>query len=74
MGNNPYFKRMINDDEFLQRVISFLEENKLAETTFGLKAVNDGNFVKRLKNGGSVTIRMANKIISFMDEYVKSAA
>lgn len=63
---------MINDKEFLEQIMAFIAENQIYETVFGLAAVNDGNFIKRLKNGGSITLRNANKVSDYMDKYAKT--
>lgn len=34
----------------------------IAETTFGLRAVNDGKFVGRLRDGKDVTMRIAERV------------
>ena len=60
---------MINDEQFLERIKSFQKHHNLADTTFGVRAVNDGHFIKWLKNGGSPTIRRANKVIAFMQNF-----
>ena len=40
----------------------FLAESDMAESTFGRKAVNDGKFVNRIRQGGDVSIRIAEKV------------
>ena len=42
-------------DQLLTAVIEFCKEYKMAESTFGRKAVNDGKFVSRLRTGARVT-------------------
>ena len=43
--------------EFATRIAAYCEARRLAETTFGLKAVNDATFVARLREG-RVTLRI----------------
>lgn len=62
---------MINDKEFLKTIMSFIEAHNITETVFGRDTMNDGGFIKRLKNGGSITLRTANKINDYMDGYAK---
>lgn len=39
---------------------------RLAETTFGLQAVNDGKLVTRLRAGGEITVGKAQRIREWM--------
>ena len=41
----------MSKDQLLTAVIEFCKEHKMAESTFGRKAVNDGKFVSRLRTG-----------------------
>ena len=45
---------------------AFLEETGMAVTTFGIKAANDANLVKRLKAGSWVLPPMADKIRTYI--------
>ena len=45
----------MSKDQLLTAVIEFCQEYKMAESTFGRKAVNDGKFVSRLRTGARVT-------------------
>lgn len=40
----------------------------MAESTFGLLAVNDGKFVARIRDGGGLTIRTMDRVRSFIAE------
>ena len=42
---------------FVAEIEDYCRRGGLAETTFGRKAVNDGKFVSRLRNGGGVTTK-----------------
>ena len=53
----------------LHEIETFLAAHRLADTTFGLKAVNDGKLVDRLRAGGDVTTRKAERIRRFMAEH-----
>ena len=50
----------------IQEIDAFLAETAMAESTFGRKAVNDGKFVNRIRNGGDVSIRIANQVLVFI--------
>jgi hypothetical protein len=46
----------------LRRIERYCHEHRLAETTFGRRAVNDGKLVKRLKAGKSITLATLRRI------------
>jgi hypothetical protein len=46
----------------LQRIERYCREHRLAESTFGRRAVNDGKLVKRLKAGRSITLTTLRRI------------
>lgn len=41
---------------------------KIAQTTFGRQAVNDGKFVNRLQQGGRVTIQTVERVHKFIED------
>jgi hypothetical protein len=57
---------MAKKQDLLGEIESFLERSGMNESSFGHKTVNDGNLVKRLRSGGSVTLRTADKIRDFI--------
>lgn len=42
--------------QLLSEIEAFLSTRKMAETTFGRMAVNDGKFVARLRAGANMTL------------------
>ena len=50
----------------IQEIDAFLAESDMAESTFGRKAVNDGKFVNRIRQGGDVSIRIANQVLVYI--------
>lgn len=40
---------------------------RLAPTTFGLRAVNDGKLVERLKGGGQITVDKMQRVLAFIE-------
>ena len=50
----------------LQEIEAFIKKAEMAESTFGGKVANDGKLVARLRGGGSVTLRTAEKIRAFI--------
>ena len=56
----------MSKDQLLTAVIEFCKEYKMAESTFGRKAVNDGKFVSRLRTGARVTPETFEKVKKFI--------
>ena len=54
--------------QLLRKIEAYCREAGLAETTFGRRAVNDGKFVSRLREGKGVTIRTFNRVQDFIDQ------
>jgi hypothetical protein len=52
--------------KLLSEVEAFLQNRRMAETTFGRLAVNDGKFVARLRSGGNMTWNTENKVRAFI--------
>ncbi len=62
-------------DTLLQEIDSYLAEAKVAETTFGRLAVNDGKFVGRLRKGAGVTTDTVDRVRAYMtNERAKQVA
>ena len=57
----------MSKDQLLAAVIEFCQEYKMAESTFGRKAVNDGKFVSRLRTGARVTPETFEKVKKFIN-------
>lgn len=57
---------MSAQSELLAEVESFLANRKMAETTFGRHAVNDGKFVGRLRGGANMTVATIDKVREFI--------
>lgn len=47
---------MDTQTQLLSEIEEFLRTRKMAETTFGRMAVNDGKFVARLRAGANMTL------------------
>lgn len=52
--------------QLLRKIEGFLADRKMAETTFGRMAVNDGKFVSRLRAGSNMTLATIAKVQSFI--------
>ena len=67
MINDSYRRFFMSKDQLLTAVIEFCQEHKMAESTFGRKAVNDGKFVSRLRTGARVTPETFEKVKKFIN-------
>jgi TnpA family transposase len=52
--------------QLLSEIESFLSTRKMAETTFGRMAVNDGKFVSRLRNGANMTLATIDRARTYI--------
>ena len=69
MINDSYRRFFMSEDQLLTAVIEFCQEHKMAESTFGRKAVNDGKFVSRLRTGARVTPETFEKVKKFINSF-----
>ena len=53
--------------DLLEEIEAFVRAGGLAETTFGRRAVNDGNFVARLRGGSGITARTVERVRAYLD-------
>lgn len=53
---------MSETHDMISRIEKFCAERGISVTTFGRKAVNDGKFIQRLRNGGDITLTTARKV------------
>lgn len=56
------------ETDLLSEIRAFLKETRMGKSYFGKAAVGNSELVGRLKSGGTVTLRTAQKVRSFMDE------
>lgn len=52
----------------LDQVEAYLEASGMKPTIFGLRAVNDGHFVTRLRDGANLTTRTIGRVQAFIAE------
>ena len=50
----------------LARVEEFCRSRRMSEATFGLRAANESRLVKRLREGGNLTLSTADKVEAFI--------
>jgi hypothetical protein len=53
----------------IDEIEAFCRTEGIAESTFGVRAVNDGKFVGRLRNGGRITTDTIDKVHAFMQSH-----
>jgi len=57
----------------LDSISDFCRRNGIAESTFGRRAVNDGKFVARLRDGARITPETLERVSSFLERHGASA-
>src|SRR5258706_1554862 len=57
----------------LGSISDFCQRTGMAESTFGRRAVNDGKFVSRLRDGARVTPETLQRVNQFMTKHCASA-
>ena len=58
-----------SDAELLERIDRFCTQHSIAPTAFGRAAIGDGNLIANLRNGRSVTLKSAQRVLGYMAEY-----
>src|SRR5215471_18944283 len=58
----------------LGSISQFCQRTGMAESTFGRRAVNDGKFVSRLRDGARVTPETLHRVNQFMERHGASGA
>ena len=56
----------MNPNVLLQEIADYCRRARMAETTFGRHAVNDGKFTSRLRYGGRVTLETVQRVQDFI--------
>ena len=57
----------------LESISSFCSSSGIAESTFGRRAVNDGKFVARLRDGARITPETLARVTTFLGRHGASA-
>ncbi len=52
--------------DLLSEIEAFCKEAGIAEATFSTRAVNDGKFVGRLREGANVTVGMVERVRAYI--------
>ena len=64
---------MISAASLLRDISDYCSRTGMAETTFGRRAVNDGKFTSRLRDGGRVTLETVERVQHFIASNVDPA-
>lgn len=65
---------MESTEQLISRIKAYCKKHDMAESTFGLRAVNDGKLVSRLNAGGSITLRTHQAICGVLAHEQKDGA
>jgi hypothetical protein len=57
----------MNAEALLKNISEYCSRTGMAETTFGRRAVNDGKFTSRLRDGGRVTLETVQRVQHFIE-------
>jgi len=57
----------------LDSISAFCRDSGIAESTFGRRAVNDGKFVARLRDGARITPETLERVSSFLEQHGATA-
>lgn len=71
VGNLSYYGAMeiITDTDLLERIDVFLAAHGMAPSRFGLETMGDGALVSQLREGRSLSLKNAARVLSFMSTY-----
>src|SRR6185503_2427895 len=61
------------DAPLLDSIAEFCRRTGIAESTFGRRAVNDGKFVARLRDGARITPETLGRVNAFLERHGASA-
>jgi len=64
---------MNETETLIHEIENYCRQTDTAESTFGRRAVNDGKFVGRLREGKSVTLKTLNRVRVFMHDHPPAA-
>lgn len=64
---------IITDEIILAQIDAFLATSGMAPTRLGIETLGDGGLVKNLREGRSLSIRNAEKVLRFIEEHEPAA-
>lgn len=66
--------QIMTDAQLLEQVEAFLDRTGMAHTRFGREVMADGALVQHLREGRSLSLKNANKVVSFIAAYTPGPA
>jgi len=60
---------LLEDHELLAKVEAFLVDSGMAPTRFGRDVMGEASLVTRLRDGRSLSLRNANKVMRFIESW-----
>ena len=57
--------------KLLSEIEAFLVQHGMSRTRFGIETMNDAKILKRLRAGMTCTLKTANRLRSWMEDYEK---
>ena len=67
-------KRHPDATALLGEIEAFLERTGMTQTSFGLMAMNDGNYISRLRGGRTPTLQTLDRVRLFIRRYASNVA
>ena len=61
-----YIGHMSIQANLLREIENYMRERRMAESKFGLLALNDGRFVPRLRAGANITVATVDRVQKFI--------
>lgn len=60
---------LLTDAKLLTQIEAFINQHDIAPSRFGLDAMGDGALIPQLRNGRSLTLKNAERVLRFMASY-----
>lgn len=60
---------LLTDKALLDKIEAFIAKHEMRPSRFGLEAMGDGALIKQLRDGRSLSLRNAERVVRFMDEF-----
>lgn len=52
--------------DLLAEIDAFIRESEISQTAFGVRALNDGRFVGRLREGSGITVATVDRVRAYI--------
>lgn len=68
-GLFPRMPWSMTTHELIEEIDAFLKRSGMTQSAFGLRALNDSHFVRRLREGKDVRLRTVARLRQFMRDF-----